>query len=214
MPRLSYKPDASFVRFIALGAVGSRAVVTDLAAVGHDLRPLENGSTDTKLWKDIKRKRVRIPDLVCAHCGLRVESRAKTARKVAMSHSEGDAERAWDYGMVDSDLIAFPVVRELDLRSWTRNGLSGNTSSYAASEVTEWGAQCHVPYFAVADLRTVSPTASSQKWVTEGSETTIEWDVVYSPGTVRSRRLTATRLPYAGLVTGTDTRGRTTSNFL
>ena len=180
MPRLAFKPDASFVRFIALGAVGGRSVVADLARLGHELRPLENGSTDTKLWKDVKRKRVRIPDLVCTQCGLRVESRAKTSSKVAMSHSEGDAERAWDYGMVDADVIAFPVVTETDVRSWSRNDLATDVSSYTASDVTEWAAQDHIPYLSVADLRHVPPAASSQKGVTEGSETTLEWDAIYS----------------------------------
>ena len=65
MPRLSFKPDASFFRKIAIGAVGARAVAKDLSRHGHKMVELERGSTDTKLWKDVKRKRVRIPDLVC-----------------------------------------------------------------------------------------------------------------------------------------------------
>ena len=77
MPRLSFKPDSSFFRKITVGAVGTRAVAADLAQQGHDMVELERGSTDTKLWKDVKRKRVRIPDLVCRRCGLRIESRAK-----------------------------------------------------------------------------------------------------------------------------------------
>ena len=78
MPRLALKPDSSFFRKIALGAVGSRRVAQDLDRLGHRIRELERGAMDTKLWKDVKRKRVRIPDLVCERCGLRVESRAKT----------------------------------------------------------------------------------------------------------------------------------------
>jgi len=65
MPRLALKPDSSFFRKIAMGAVGTRAVCEDLARQGHALIELERGSLDTKLWKDVKRKRVRIPDLVC-----------------------------------------------------------------------------------------------------------------------------------------------------
>jgi hypothetical protein len=65
MARLAFKPDASFFRKIAIGAVGTRAVAEDLAGHGHQIDELERDSTDTKLWKDVKRKRVRIPDLVC-----------------------------------------------------------------------------------------------------------------------------------------------------
>jgi hypothetical protein len=72
---------------------------------------LERGSTDTKLWKEVKRKRVRIPDPVCVRCGQRAESRAKTNSELSMSHSVTDEARAWDFGMVDSDLIGFPICR-------------------------------------------------------------------------------------------------------
>src|SRR3990172_873458 len=111
MARLALKPDSSFFRKIAIGVVGSRAVCVHLRQHGHDAVELERGSTDTKLWKEVKRKRVRIPDLVCERCGLRIESRAKTKAELSMSHSPTDEERAWDFGMVDSDLIAFPVCR-------------------------------------------------------------------------------------------------------
>jgi hypothetical protein len=100
MPRLALKPDSSFFRKIAIGAVGSRAICTDLSSNGHNMVELERGSTETKLWKEVKRKRVRIPDLVCTHCGQRAESRAKTKAELSMSHSLTDQERAWDFGMV------------------------------------------------------------------------------------------------------------------
>ena len=111
MPRLALKPDSSFFRKIALGAVGSRRVAQDLDRLGHQIAELERGAMDTKLWKEVKRKRVRIPDLVCGHCGLRIESRAKTKTELSMSHSPTDQERAWDFGMVDADVIAFPVCK-------------------------------------------------------------------------------------------------------
>src|SRR2546421_39016 len=105
MARLAFKPDASFFRKIAIGAIGTRAVSADLAHHGHHVVELERGATDTKLWKDVKRKRVRIPDLVCSRCGRRIESRAKTKTELAMSHSLADEARAWDFGMVDSDWV-------------------------------------------------------------------------------------------------------------
>ncbi len=94
MARLAVKPDSSFFRKIVIGAVGARSVCYDLASHGHQMVELERGSTDTKLWKEVKRKRVRIPDLVCVRCGQRVESRAKTNAELAMSHSVTDEARA------------------------------------------------------------------------------------------------------------------------
>src|SRR5208337_5131094 len=99
MARLAFKPDSSFFRKIAIGAIGSRAVCQDLSRHGHNAIELERGSTDTKLWKDVKRKRVRIPDLVCTICGLRIESRAKSKPELSMSHSPTETERSWDFGM-------------------------------------------------------------------------------------------------------------------
>lgn len=98
MPRLDLKPDSSYFRKIALGAVGGRHVARDPERLGHRIVELERGVMETKLWKHVKRKRVRIPDLVCELCGLRVESRAKTKTELSMSHSLSAHERAWDFG--------------------------------------------------------------------------------------------------------------------
>ena len=59
MPPLALKPDSSLFRKIALGAVGSRQVAQDLERLGCRIVQLERGAMDTKLWKDVKRKRVR-----------------------------------------------------------------------------------------------------------------------------------------------------------
>ena len=98
MPRLDPKPDSSFFRKIVLGAVGSRHVARDLERLGHRIVKLERGVMETKLWKHVKRKRVRIPGLVCELYGLRVESRAKTKTELSMSYSLSAHERAWDFG--------------------------------------------------------------------------------------------------------------------
>lgn len=73
--RLAFGPDSSFLRQIAIGAVGIRGVFDDLACHGHRVQELELASNDTKLWKDAEGQRVRMPDLVCRRCGLRIESR-------------------------------------------------------------------------------------------------------------------------------------------
>lgn len=188
MARLAFKPDASFFEKIAIGAVGARAVVRDLNTRGHDMRELENGATATKMWKDVKRKRVRIPDLLCVRCGLRVESRAKSSKpELAVSHSDTDAERAWDYGLVPGDLLAFPVCTRIDEDNWSVGQLRNEASSsqreasywHSRARVL-WAADRFVNYFRVSELRAVEHSGSRTKGVTEGSETAINWHAIFA----------------------------------
>jgi hypothetical protein len=180
MPRLSFKPDSSFFRKIVIGAVGAQAVRQNLESHGHTMAELENGSTDTKIWKDVKRKRVRIPDLVCIQCGLRVESRAKTQRSISMSHSSTDAERAWDFGMVDTDLVAFPICESITETNWSSEKLQDKQSYWRSRQRVKWRVYDFINYIRVEDLRAVSHSGSSTKGVVEGSETSIEWDAILS----------------------------------
>jgi hypothetical protein len=138
MARIAFKPDASFFEKIVRGAIGTRAVCEDLNHHGHSMVELERGSLDTKLWKDVKRKRVRIPDLVCLKCGLRIESRAKAKAELTMSHSENDAERAWDFGMVDSDCVAFPVCESTRKLFWSQGKLRSSASYWHERNWTHW----------------------------------------------------------------------------
>ena len=46
MARLALKPDSSFFRKIVIGAVGARAVESDLRALGHEIVELERGALD------------------------------------------------------------------------------------------------------------------------------------------------------------------------
>ena len=149
MPRLALKPDSSFFRKIAVGAVGTRAVCRDLARHGHDMVELESGALDTKLWKEVKRKRVRIPDLLCLRCGMRVESRAKTKPDISMSHSPNEAARAWDYGMVDTDWIACPVCGVTDERYWSTGKLDENRSYWHERNWVHWKQVGAINYFLV-----------------------------------------------------------------
>ena len=125
---------------------------------------LERGSLDTKLWKDVKRKRVRIPDLLCVNCGLRVESRAKAKAELTMSHSESDAERAWDFGMVDTDCIAFPVCESTGKRFWSQGKLRIGASYWHERNWTQWSLLGKINYFYVSEFR-ASPF---QKKATKG----------------------------------------------
>lgn len=179
-PRLSFKPDSSFFRKLAIGAVGSRAVCKDLESKGHRIFELENGSTDTKIWKDVKRKRVRIPDLICSKCGLRIESRAKTKPDLAMSHSSTDAVRAWDYGMVDKDVIAFPICNAEIEKDWNRGQLVNDYSYWHSQNRIKWEIFEYINYISVENFRKVFHTRTATKGVTEGSETSIVWDAIFS----------------------------------
>ena len=180
MPPLALKPDASFFRKIALGAVGSRHVAQDLERMGHQVVELERGAMDTKLWKDVKRKRVRIPDLVCERCGLRIESRAKTRPDLSMSHSSADHERAWDFGMVNADVIAFPVCKAGEDEQWSAGRLQEPVSYWHERNWIRWQAEGSVNYVRVAQFRAVPQDGETTKGVTEGSETSVTWKAWFS----------------------------------
>ncbi|MGA2590732.1 MAG: hypothetical protein ABSH32_12510 [Bryobacteraceae bacterium] len=166
-----------------IGAVGARSVCSDLASHGHRMIELERGSTDTKLWKEVKRKRVRIPDLVCVQCGQRAESRAKTNAELAMLHSATDEARAWDFGMIDSDLIGFPICQAVEEQYWSTGRLSNAASYWHERNWVRWRLAGKINYFRVATFRSTKFSKSSLKGVTEGSETSICWDAVFSSRT-------------------------------
>jgi hypothetical protein len=105
IPR-AFKTDESFLEKIAIGATGTRRTFEDLRAQGHQPVELERGSMSFKIWKAIKVKRVRVPDILCLRCARRIESRAKTKMEISMSHSMSDPERGWDYGLEDGDMVA------------------------------------------------------------------------------------------------------------
>ncbi len=190
MARLAFKPDASFFEKIVRGAIGTRAVVDDLGQHGHNLVELERGSLDTKLWKDVKRKRVRIPDLVCTNCGLRVESRAKSKPELTMSHSEGDAERTWDYGMVDGDFVAFPICGNQTF-FWSDGKLRDDSSYWHERNRVRWSLSGHINYLTVSAFRSVPYAKQARKGVTEGSETMITWPVTFSTRSGRVESITS-----------------------
>jgi HEAT repeat protein len=134
VPR-SFKTDASFLEKIAIGAIGTRRVFEDLASQGHEPFELERGSMSFKIWKGVKVKRLRVPDILCVRCARRVESRAKTKLVITMSHSVADPQRGWDAGLADDDLVALIACRRV------------------GTEPTDWQAGDLVQYIRVPDLR-------------------------------------------------------------
>jgi hypothetical protein len=110
----NFKSDDSFLRKLAVGAAGTNATIDRLKAMRFNPIELERGSTGFKIWKKIKIKRVRVPDVLCLNTGLRFESRGKTKLEISMSHSLNDPKRAWDAGMRDDDLVSIVVFEQND----------------------------------------------------------------------------------------------------
>lgn len=150
---MGFKEDADFARFVSMGAVATDAVRTDLKRHGHEAIELERFAMSNKVWQT-KVKRMRVPDLVCTRCGLRIESRGKSQLGIIVSHSDA-GDRSWDAGMRDDDLYAF---LRLDL----------NQEPIYASRPT---------YFRTRDMRASVAWAkeSNRKAISEGSEVTLTW---------------------------------------
>lgn len=110
----NFKSDDSFLRKLAVGAAGTNSTISRLKTMGFNPIELERGSTGFKIWKKIKIKRVRVPDILCLNTGIRFESRGKTKIEISMSHSLNDPKRAWDAGMRDDDLVSIVVFEQDD----------------------------------------------------------------------------------------------------
>lgn len=109
---MGFKADASFLRYLTMGAIGVRQVMNQLQAAGFAPIELERYCGSNKIWAT-KVKRLRLPDLLCTKTGLRVEVRAKSDLKVRMSDAPANPERTWDAGLRDDDLVGFIACFEL-----------------------------------------------------------------------------------------------------
>jgi hypothetical protein len=161
---MAFKTDVSFLEKISIGATGTREVFENSKRHGHHPVELERGSMSYKIWKEIKIKRVRVPDILCVGCGKRIESRAKTKLLVTMSHSVATPERGWDFGLDDDDVVAF--VR---------------CSKVGAGPV-DWKASELVQYVSVKSLRAAVRNKKvfweKPKGAEEGFEARITWPSV------------------------------------
>ncbi|MCG2794702.1 MAG: HEAT repeat domain-containing protein [Actinomycetia bacterium] len=159
--RRSFKSDESFLTKIAIGATGTRKVFEDLQNQGHNPIELERGSMTFKIWKTIKIKRIRVPDILCVKCGSQVESRAKTNLEISMSHSISDPERGWDFGLCDKDFVAYVVC------------------SKTGDAPVDWQAQDLIQYVAICDMREAQVNSRavllSPKGAEEGFEARYLW---------------------------------------
>ena len=180
---MGFKEEADFARFVSMGAVGAAAVARHLSTEhDHRMIELERYAMANKVWQT-KVKRLRIPDLICVRCGLRVEARAKSRLGIVVSHSDAPG-RQWDAaGMRDGDLYAF---------------LRADLSTFPP----ETGLPC---FFTTASLRSTVDHArrSSPKAASEGSEVTLTWPCWVPSGSGR-----LTRLDGDGRIVYRDDRGR------
>jgi hypothetical protein len=180
--RRSYKTDVSFLEKISIGAVGTYRVFEDLRQQGHTPIELERGSMSFKIWKTIKIKRIRVPDILCVDCGSRVESRAKIKLEISMSHSYSDPKRGWDYGLEDNDFIALVVCRR------------------AGDRPIDWKAEDFVQYVSVRELRVAQDAGLvlgvSPKGAEEGFEARVTWPASIASAAGMVKQVTEERLQY------------------
>lgn len=153
---MAFKEDWSFLDKITMGAVGVKSVIRHLNANGHHIIELERYCTSKKIWST-KIKRLRIPDLLCLHCGKRIEARAKSKLGIIMSDAENNPNRRWFTGLRENDLVAFIQC-------------SKNESDF-------WEASNVVNIFRVGDMsKTENKTKlSAPKSVFEGAERDRTW---------------------------------------
>lgn len=157
----SFKTDESFLEKISIGAIGTQRVFAVLRELGHQPIELERGSMNYKIWKKIKIKRIRVPDILCVDNGIRIESRAKTNLEISMSHSTSDPERGWDFGMKDNDYVALVVCKKF------------------GDKPIDWKADELVQFISIKDLREAEKQNQvvfiKPKGAQEGFEARINW---------------------------------------
>ncbi len=158
---VNLKSDDSFLRKLAVGAAGTNATINRLTVLGFKPIELERGSTGFKIWKKIKIKRVRVPDILCLKTGVRFESRGKTKPEISMSHSLKDPKRAWDAGMRDDDYVTIVVFQQ------------------SAESPIDLKCVSPVHFIRVKDLRAAftakKVSITKPKGVEEGSEIRVVW---------------------------------------
>lgn len=180
--RRSYKTDESFLEKLAIGAIGTRAVFADLLKQGHKPIELERGSMNYKIWKNIKIKRLRVPDILCLNCATRVEARAKTNLEISMSHSLSDPERGWDKGLTDYDVVALSICRKI------------------GEEPIDWQADSLIQYISVRELKKAFAEkriiTEKPKGAGEGFELRITWPSAIASGDGTISDVTPSRLKF------------------
>jgi hypothetical protein len=158
-----YKTEESFLEKLSMGAIGAQKIFSFLEINGHCPIELERGSLSFKIWKKIKIKRIRVPDILCVKSGICVESRAKSKIELSMSHSISDPNRGWDYGLKDSDFVAIVVCNK------------------SGSSPIDWTAEDDLKFISIKDLRVQFKQDNfikiNPKGAQEGFESRIKWPI-------------------------------------
>jgi hypothetical protein len=161
VPTASFKSDESFLQKLAVGATGTKATIKRLKELGYKPIELERGSTGYRIWKRIKIKRVRVPDILCLRSGQRFESRCKTKLEISMSHSRKDPHRAWDAGMRPDDHVTALLCKQIN------------------DSPVDWEVVSPIHFIKVADMQEAVTNGyiqvSRPKGVEEGSEIRMIW---------------------------------------
>lgn len=154
---MGFKADASFLKFLTMGAVGVQQVVKQLRDLGFQPIELERYCASNKIWTT-KVKRLRLPDLLCIKTGLRIEAKGKSDLTVKMSHAEHNLDRSWDAGLNPQDLIAF-------IKCYTEDTICAAESAL---------------FFAVGDLQANIHSAKlgPPKSASEGAERDLTWPCI------------------------------------
>ena len=180
--RRSFKSEESFLEKISIGAVGTKKTYENLNNQGHKPIELERGSMSFKIWKEIKIKRVRVPDILCVDCGKRIESRAKTKLAITMSHSISTPDRGWDFGLDDGDYISFVRCEKTGERP------------------IDWTASDNVQYVSVKNMKKAYDNnlikTEKPKGATEGYETRITWPSSIASGNGKISHISSDKLQY------------------
>lgn len=157
----SFKSDESFLQKLAVGAAGTKATIGRLTEMGFRPIELERGSSGFKIWKRIKIKRVRVPDILCLKSGLRFESRGKTKLEISMSHSRSDPNRAWDVGLAANDYVVVLLCEQ------------------ASDSIVDWQPVSPAHFVRVEDMQSAFERKhvkiTQPKGVEEGSEIRVIW---------------------------------------
>ncbi len=178
----NFKTDESFLEKISIGAIGTKKVFENLKLHGHAPIELERGSMNYKIWEKIKIKRIRVPDILCVSCGIRIESRAKRNLEITMSHSFSDPERGWDFGMKDNDYVALVVCKKF------------------GENPIDWKANDLIQYVLIKDLRKVEGQGQvdyiKPKGAEEGFEARITWPAAIAKYDGEIKGITPERIQY------------------
>ncbi|WP_337166085.1 hypothetical protein [Vibrio fluvialis] len=168
---LHYKDDATFLKYLTMSFVGESAAIELMKPYGHEFEFDGYGAGSRELFKDELLKKKRTPDLICKLCKQKLEVRAKSNLKIAMSDS---ASRPFDRELKAEDWVGFVRV----IMAPVTYGISSDPLDPASYSIPK-----EIYIASVAELsRTKTLARQSQpKSEGKGSEKFLEWPTLLAP---------------------------------